>query len=125
VQQKGFNSYWLANGIEKSEALEKEVDYLIGKYRLKDIVRPITLKTLSANPGNYIFYLYKILLELEKYDNNQRIAATQPQQEVSFPWVHSALKTLIEADMEKISKRKRNQLARGLKKIINDTQEKP
>lgn len=47
------------NGIEKSEALEKEVNYSIEKYRLRSTARPVILTALLANPGNYIFYLYK------------------------------------------------------------------
>jgi hypothetical protein len=65
------------------------------------------------------------LLELEKYNNDQRIADTQPQREVTLPWIHNALRTLIGDDTELISKRKKSHLARGLRKVINDTQDRP
>jgi hypothetical protein len=45
---------------------------------------------------------------MEKYNNDQRIAATQPEQEVTLPWVHNALRTLTGDDIKLISKRKKS-----------------
>lgn len=55
---------------------------------------PVTLATLSESPQEYLPFLYRILQQLEDYNENQLNLADDVQTEASRRWVWEFLKTL-------------------------------
>ncbi|KAI7888812.1 uncharacterized protein EV154DRAFT_489766, partial [Mucor mucedo] len=74
-----------------SPALTEYLLALIMMFKVSSVHTPLTVSKISENPGIVITSLFKILRATEMSNVAQTVAAEEPQDSVSLPWVYNML----------------------------------
>lgn len=111
---------WPTNMVS-SPALTEYLLALIMMFKVSSVHTPLTVSKISENPGIVITSLFKILRATEMSNVAQTVAAEEPQDSVSLPWVYNMLSITCENEVEDINKRRRSALARKIRNAINST----